>query len=129
MSRLLQAAQDVPEKWTLIALIGFVDWLVVYMVIDSRRHAKLPPEEDTGHIIEEWEAFELPDHLLIAGMVSCQVGRVIIRLYDGEGESRRYLGTATGTVYEPHHFYSAADGVRKSDSLSIEYAIHDYREE
>ena len=113
----------------LILLIGLVVYIVVAIVKHERYLRKLPPGEGTGPEIESWEAYELPDHLVISGRIGCHVGRVVIRLYDGEGESRRYLGTATGTVYSPHNFYTVADEVRKPDSLSIEYTIHDYIEE
>ena len=114
----------------MILLIGLVVYIVVVIVKHERYLRKLPPSSEEEVIeIEFWEAFELPDHLLISGRIGCHVGRVVIRLYNGEGESRRYLGTATGTVYSPHNFYAVADGIRKSDPLSIEYTIHDYREE
>ena len=105
----------------LIALFGLIVGAFVVIAIPEIRHRKRPPGQE---VIKKWEAYKLPDHLVISGMVSRHEGRVVIDIYDGEGESRRYLGTATGTVYKPRHFYAVTNGVRMSDSLSFEYSFH-----
>ena len=79
-------------------------------------------ETNRDPIIEDWEALVLPDHLLIRGTVSCHEGRVYIRLHEGRGKTRRYLGTATGTI-RMHEFYAVAGRIKKPRDLSIDYTI------
>ncbi|MYF08386.1 MAG: hypothetical protein F4092_12215 [Rhodospirillaceae bacterium] len=81
-----------------------------------------PAKTDRNPLIEDWEALQLPDHLLIKGTVSCHEGQVHIRLHEGGANTRRYLGTATGTI-RMHEFYAVAGGIKKPRDLSIDYTI------
>lgn len=83
-----------------------------------------PVETNRDPVIEDWEVLELPDHLLIKGIVSCHEGRFNIRLHEGGAKTRRYLGTAKGTI-RMHEFYAVAGGIEKPRDLSIDYTIEE----
>ncbi len=62
--------------------------------------------------------------MIIEGSATCASGFVALRLYEGTGESRTFIGTADGVI-EGHVFSvkTAFYAETKLDSLSIEYSI------
>ncbi|MCY4240199.1 MAG: hypothetical protein OXD36_00470 [Rhodobacter sp.] len=68
--------------------------------------------------IEAWRFQNTMGVLTIEGSATCNSGRAMIRLYDGE----TYLGNAIGFV-EGHALSAVATGIEASDNLSIKYSI------
>ena len=58
--------------------------------------------------------------LMIDGVTTCNEGRVILRLY--EGEDGRFLGVADGYI-EGHAFQALATDIPKPSALAIKYSI------
>ncbi len=81
--------------------------------------------------IEDWQwdrivLFNDNDQLRIEGSTTCASGFVTIRLYEGTGESRTFIGTVDGRIRG--YAFSVTktfDVETKPSSLSIEYSIED----
>ena len=61
--------------------------------------------------------------LTIDGVATCNAGEVRLRLYDGEGDSRKFLGVET--AYIDGHIFKAMmmNVAAKPKALSIKYSI------
>ena len=60
--------------------------------------------------------------LTIQGATTCKTGTIHLRLYDGEGEGRRFIGVETGYI-EGYIFEAILLQVKKPAALSIKYNI------
>ena len=80
-------------------------------------------EADTVNVeceIEEWQSHIILGKLLIEGSTTCDSGFVAIRLYEGTGESRTFIGTADGVIEEHAFSVKTAFHVEtKPSSLSM----------
>ncbi len=75
--------------------------------------------------IEDWRSYtQLGNYLIVEGATSCPSGLISIRLYDGKGENKKFLGLAEGIV-SGHSFQAIAQNVSKPQELSIKYSIDD----
>ena len=74
--------------------------------------------------IEDWRwNTTLGDFLTVEGVTTCDKGLIRIRLYDGEGDDRKFVGVATGFV-SGHTFDAIAENIEtKPQALSIKYSI------
>ena len=74
--------------------------------------------------IEEWrhEYTSSMQALSIEGVATCDEGKIRLRFYDGEGESRKFVGVDTAYI-EGHIFKSIKLRVEKPRALSIKYSI------
>jgi len=89
----------------------------------------------TGHVlacddhhgtceIEDWTHHYTPmmQSLVIEGVTTCDTGKVSLRLYDGEGDDRQFVGVDTAYI-EGHIFKTILLPVESPDALSIKYSI------
>ena len=60
--------------------------------------------------------------LTIEGVATCNTGTVRIRLYDGEGDARKFFGVET-TYIEGHIFKGIMLQAEMPQALSIKYSI------
>ena len=60
--------------------------------------------------------------LQIDGVATCNAGRIRLRLYDGEGEARKFVGVETAFI-QGHIFKAIKLQVAKPAALSIKYSI------
>ena len=60
--------------------------------------------------------------LQIDGVATCDEGKVRLRLYDGEGDARKFLGVETAYI-EGHIFKAIKLPVAKPKALAIKYSI------
>ena len=74
--------------------------------------------------IEDWShKYTAPmKMLMIDGVATCDEGEIRLRLYDGEGEGRTFLGVERAFI-EGHIFKALVIDVAKPASLSIKYSI------
>ena len=75
--------------------------------------------------VEDWRWWEAPgDMLVIEGAATCTAGTMQLRLYDGTGTDRRFLGATTSFI-EGHVFETMFADIDSPGELSIEYAIEE----
>lgn len=76
--------------------------------------------------IEDWRWFKISEvnMLTIEGVASCDSGMISVRIYEGVGDSQKFLSIATGFV-EGHTFTAIADNIRDfhPDDIAIRYSI------
>lgn len=74
--------------------------------------------------IEDWTHTytAVVQSLRIDGVATCDAGQVRLRLYDGEGETRKLVGVDTAYI-EGHIFQALLLPVEKPATLSIKYSI------
>ena len=74
--------------------------------------------------IEDWRwNIAMGNFLTVEGVTTCDSGLIQIRLYDGEGDARKFVGVASGFV-NGHVFNAIAENVdTKPQALSIKYSI------
>lgn len=73
--------------------------------------------------VEDWRWWSASGGMLVVeGAATCTAGTMQLRLYDGAGEGRRFLGATTSFI-EGHVFEAVFMQVDKPADLSIEYAI------
>ena len=73
--------------------------------------------------IEDWRWYStLGSFLTVEGVATCDTGHVRIRLYEGDGDKPKFLGTAEGFV-EGHVFDAIGQNIPEPQSLSIKYSI------
>ena len=72
--------------------------------------------------IEDWRWYSVGDYLNIEGVATCDAGRIRIRLYDGEGDNPKFLGTADGRI-KGHTFEAIGKNIQPPQSVSIKYSI------
>lgn len=75
--------------------------------------------------IEDWRWQYVPvlKGLKIEGVTTCAAGEMSVRIYDGEGEKRKFLAVDTAYI-ERHVFQSLVTGIEgKPAKLTIEYTI------
>ena len=74
--------------------------------------------------IEDWKATHtgMMEALQIDGVATCDQGKIMLRLYDGEGDARKFLGVETAYI-EGHIFQAIKLRVAKPKALSIRYSI------
>ena len=60
--------------------------------------------------------------LQIDGVATCNTGRIRLRLYDGEGDARKFVGVETAFI-EGHIFKAIKLPVAEPRALSIKYSI------
>lgn len=74
--------------------------------------------------IEDWKHTYTPmmRALLIDGVTTCNKGEIKLRLYDGEGEARKFVGVETAYI-EGHIFKALLIPVAKPMALAIKYSI------
>ena len=71
--------------------------------------------------IEDWRWHSMiAGMLMIDGVTTCNEGRVILRLY--EGEDGPFLGIANSYI-EGHAFQALANDIPKPSALAIKYSI------
>ena len=61
--------------------------------------------------------------LQIDGVATCDKGRIVLRLYDGEGDGRKFIGVETAFI-EGHAFQAVKLQVAAPRELSIKYSIN-----
>lgn len=74
--------------------------------------------------IEDWTYTYtgMMEALQIDGVATCDTGRLMLRLYDGEGDDRKFIGVER-TFIRGHIFKATKLGVPKPAALSIKYSI------
>ena len=73
--------------------------------------------------IEDWRyVAKSGDKLMLEGVTTCDEGRIIFRLYDGDGDAAKFLGT-DDTYIEGHVFKTYASDIPPPRTLSIKYSI------
>ena len=73
--------------------------------------------------IEDWRWYVTAGTFLtIEGVATCDAGRVRIRLYEGEGDKPKFLGTADGRI-KGHTFEAIGQNIEPPSSVSIKYSI------
>ena len=74
--------------------------------------------------VEDWKASYTPmmQALQIDGVATCDAGRIRLRLYDGKGEARKFVGVETAFI-KGHIFKAIKMQVAKPAALSIKYSI------
>ena len=74
--------------------------------------------------IEDWKHTYTPmmEALQIDGVATCDTGRVSLRLYDGEGDARKFIGVERAFI-KGHVFQAFKLQVAKPMALSIKYSI------
>ena len=72
--------------------------------------------------VEDWRWYSVADYLTVEGATTCNSGKIIIRLYEGEGEGAKFLGVANAYI-EGFTFEAIAQGVAPPQSVSIKYSI------
>ena len=75
--------------------------------------------------IEDWNYSYTPmiKALTIDGVTTCDAGEVRLRLYDGEGDARKFLAVETAYI-EGHIFKALVFPVEgRPKALSIKYSI------
>ncbi len=87
--------------------------------------AALACDDHTGTCeIEDWKHTytSVVQALTIEGVATCNTGTLRIRLYDGEGDARKFFGVET-TYIEGHIFKGIMLQAEKPQALSIKYSI------
>ena len=59
---------------------------------------------------------------MIEGSATCDKGEIKLRLYDGEGDNKKFLGIAEGFI-EGHTFQAMVQKIGNPASLSIRFSI------
>ena len=73
--------------------------------------------------IEDWRWYTAAGtFLMIEGVATCDTGHIRIRLYEGEGDKPKFLGTADGFV-QGHAFEAIGQNIQPPESVSIKYSI------
>ena len=74
--------------------------------------------------IEDWRHIYTPmmQSLVIEGVTTCDIGIISLRLYDGDGDDRQFVGVETAYI-EGHIFKTIRLPVENPDALSIKYSI------
>lgn len=75
--------------------------------------------EDCKVEVWKWSA-PLPTMLVIEGVTTCKTGKIVLRLYEGEGGP--FLGIETDYI-EGHTFKAMRVGDSKPKALAIKYVI------
>ena len=71
--------------------------------------------------VEDWRwQSVIGDMLMIDGVTTCNEGKVVLRLYEGENGS--FLGIGEGYI-EGHAFQALATDIPKPSALAIKYSI------
>ena len=75
--------------------------------------------------IEDWKPnyTAVMQAITIDGVVTCDTGTIRLRLYDGEGEARKFVGVKTAYI-EGHIFKTILLQVERPKALSIKYSIN-----
>ena len=70
-----------------------------------------------------WEYTAFMNTLQIEGVTTCAKGEMSVRIYEGEGEKRKFLAVDNAYI-ERHVFQSLVTGIKgKPAKLTIEYTI------
>ena len=70
-----------------------------------------------------WKYTAMMNALQIEGVTTCAKGEMSVRIYDGEGEKRKFLAVDTAYI-ERHVFQSIVTGIEaKPAKLTIKYTI------
>ena len=70
-----------------------------------------------------WKYTAMMNALQIEGVTTCAKGEMSLRIYDGEGENRRFLAVDTAYI-ERHIFQSLVTGIEeKPAKLTIKYTV------
>ena len=70
-----------------------------------------------------WEYTALMNALQIEGVTTCAKGEMSVRIYEGEGEKRKFLAVDNAYI-ERHVFQSIVTGIEaKPAKLTIKYTI------
>ena len=75
--------------------------------------------------VEAWRWYHtaLLDTLIIEGATTCAKGRLMLRVYEGKDENRRFLGIAN-TFIRGHTFAGLINAIKAAPkAVSIEYAV------
>ncbi len=74
--------------------------------------------------IEDWTYTYtgMMESLQIDGVATCDTGRIRLRLYDGEGDGRKFIGVESAFI-KGHTFTAIKFQVAKPAALSIKYSI------
>ena len=73
--------------------------------------------------VEDWRWYTVSEYLTVEGATTCASGKIVIRLYEGEGESARFLGVADAFI-EGYTFTAIAKGIDPApQSVSIKHSI------
>ena len=75
--------------------------------------------------IEDWKHTYtgMMKALQIDGVATCDKGRIVMRLYDGDGEGRKFIGVETAFI-KGHAFQAIKLQVPPPRNLSIKYSIN-----
>jgi len=74
--------------------------------------------------IEDWTHTytAMAQALQIDGVATCDTGRLMLRLYDGEGDDRKFIGVENAFI-KGHIFTAIKLQVAEPAALSIKYSI------
>ena len=75
-------------------------------------------------VLEDWKHTytAVMQALTLQGVTTCKTGTIQLRLCDGEGDARRFVGVETGYI-QGHIFETILLQVEKPAALSIKYNI------
>ena len=73
--------------------------------------------------VEDWRWYTSSEYLTIEGTTTCAAGKIVLRVYEGEGEGAKFLGIANDR-FEGYAFEATAKNVSPPpQAVSIKYAI------
>ncbi len=74
--------------------------------------------------IEDWKDTYTPvmQAIQIEGVATCNTGQIRLRLYDGKGEARKFIGVESAYI-RGHTFKAIKLQAAKPRALSIKYSI------
>ena len=74
--------------------------------------------------VEDWQHTYTPmmDAMQIGGVVTSDTGEIFLRLYDGEEDTRKFIGVETAYI-RGHTFRAIRLQVARPAGLSIKYSI------
>ena len=71
--------------------------------------------------IEDWRWYQLGDSMVVDGVTTCDTGQIRFRVYEGQGESARFLGI--DRAYIKGHTFKALVSRISPSAPSIKYSI------
>ena len=72
--------------------------------------------------VEDSRSYMTLDILSIEGVTTCPSGDIYLRVYDGKGADRKFVGTATALI-NGYTFTATIVGAEEPQDLDFEYVI------
>ena len=71
--------------------------------------------------VEEWRHDYDYGVLSVEGVTTCRTGQITLRFYDGEGDTREFIGAAA--TYIHGHVFQSMKLIPRPTALSVKYSI------